>query len=233
MLIILGPEVKIDEQISDGFLSEVAASNPQQAEKGVTRSDSATASEEAGSRGVHSSDSQSLELVSIVNNGVQLSSSKETTFEAILEEIVKAIEGDIVQNLVEFPSIQTQTLNKAGVLEAVGSEAHSKFLQNSNTVAVEETIGSFALGWNESKDSKGSKLEAWNRSEFGHVGKEVARLQKQLEWLELQPTDAGVIQKICLGSVEAISIKSAGPLPFFYGFVVVWDYGSRLGVDQD
>ena len=41
-----------------------------------------------------------------------------------------------------------------------------------------------------------SKLEAWNRSRFGHVGKEVARLQKCLEWLELQPTDAGVIQSI-------------------------------------
>lgn len=41
-----------------------------------------------------------------------------------------------------------------------------------------------------------SKLEAWNRSEFGRVGKEVARLQKQLEWLKLQPTDASVIQRI-------------------------------------
>ena len=34
-------------------------------------------------------------------------------------------------------------------------------------------------------NSRKSKLEAWSRSEFGHVGKKVARLQKQLEWLEL------------------------------------------------
>lgn len=31
---------------------------------------------------------------------------------------------------------------------------------------------------------------------FGHVGKEINRLQKHLEWLEVQPTDPGIIQKI-------------------------------------
>ena len=30
-------------------------------------------------------------------------------------------------------------------------------------------------------------LEAWNKRELGHVGKKIAELQKQLEWLELQP----------------------------------------------
>ena len=39
-------------------------------------------------------------------------------------------------------------------------------------------------------------MEAWNKFEFDHVGKEVARLQKWLEWLELYPTDVGVIQSI-------------------------------------
>ena len=32
------------------------------------------------------------------------------------------------------------------------SKAHSKSLLNFNTIAVEETVGSFALGWNKSKD---------------------------------------------------------------------------------
>ena len=135
-------------------VSEVAAINPQQAEKGDIGSDNATASDEGVSRWVHSIDSRSLELVSIVNNGVQLSSSKEAAFEVILEDIDKAIAGDVVkpnsiivevaQNPVEFPSIQIQNLNKAGISEAVGSKAHSMLLQNSNTIAVEETVGSFA-----------------------------------------------------------------------------------------
>ena len=30
-------------------------------------------------------------------------------------------------------------------------------------------------------------LEAWNKREFGHVGRKIVELQKQLEWLELQP----------------------------------------------
>ena len=138
-------------------VSEVAAINPQHAEKSDIGSDTATASDEGVLRGVHSSDSRSLELVSLVNNGVLLSSSKKADFEAILEDIDKAIAEDVVkpdsiivnaaQNPVEFPSIQTENLNKSGVSEAVGSKAHSMLLQNSNTVAVEETVGSFALGW--------------------------------------------------------------------------------------
>jgi len=31
-----------------------------------------------------------------------------------------------------------------------------------------------------------SHLEAWNKTEFGHVGRKIAELQKHLEWLELQ-----------------------------------------------
>ena len=30
------------------------------------------------------------------------------------------------------------------------------------------------------------RLEAWNKTEFGHVGQKIAALQKHLEWLELQ-----------------------------------------------
>ncbi|KAL0009325.1 hypothetical protein SO802_010827 [Lithocarpus litseifolius] len=36
------------------------------------------------------------------------------------------------------------------------------------------------------------KLEGWNKSEFGHVGKKIALLQKQLEWLELQSSSPDV-----------------------------------------
>lgn len=32
-----------------------------------------------------------------------------------------------------------------------------------------------------------SRLEAWNKTVFGHVGRGVDELQKWLEWLELQP----------------------------------------------
>lgn len=45
-----------------------------------------------------------------------------------------------------------------------------------------------------------AKLEAWN--EFGHVGREIARLQKHLEWLEMQPTDSGIIQNIRKTRIE-------------------------------
>ncbi|XP_075652642.1 uncharacterized protein LOC142623107 [Castanea sativa] len=33
-----------------------------------------------------------------------------------------------------------------------------------------------------------SSLDAWNKLEFGHVGKTIAALQTKLEWLELQPS---------------------------------------------
>lgn len=35
-------------------------------------------------------------------------------------------------------------------------------------------------------DNCRSRLELWNKNVFGHVGKNIARLQKHLEWLELQ-----------------------------------------------
>lgn len=41
-----------------------------------------------------------------------------------------------------------------------------------------------------------SKLEAWNKAEFGHVGVKIAHLQKQLEWLELQSTSPDVNRKL-------------------------------------
>ena len=33
-----------------------------------------------------------------------------------------------------------------------------------------------------------TRLDAWNKTEFGHVGRRVAELQKRLEWIELQPS---------------------------------------------
>ena len=32
-----------------------------------------------------------------------------------------------------------------------------------------------------------AKLEVWNKNCFGYVGKNIARLQKHLQWLEMQP----------------------------------------------
>ena len=41
-------------------------------------------------------------------------------------------------------------------------------------------------------------LDAWNKVEFGHVGRKTAKLQKHLEWLELQlasPSNIGEMRK--------------------------------------
>ena len=38
------------------------------------------------------------------------------------------------------------------------------------------------------------RLDAWNKTEFGHVGQKIAALQKHLEWLELQPASPSNIQ---------------------------------------
>ena len=35
-------------------------------------------------------------------------------------------------------------------------------------------------------------LNAWNKEEFGHVGRKIAKLQKKLEWLELQPPSSNM-----------------------------------------
>lgn len=43
-------------------------------------------------------------------------------------------------------------------------------------------------------DTCRSRLEEWNISEFGHVGKEIYHLQKRLEWLEMQPTTQATIK---------------------------------------
>ncbi|XP_075670458.1 uncharacterized protein LOC142640275 [Castanea sativa] len=40
------------------------------------------------------------------------------------------------------------------------------------------------------------KLEDWNRNVFRHVGREIARLQIQLKWLEMQPSNPGIITNI-------------------------------------
>lgn len=144
--------------------TEVAAvsDNPKLAEEGDNKSDIATNSDGGVLRGVYSNESRSLELVSLENNGVLLFSSKEVDFEAILQDIDKAIAADTVkpdtiivdatQNSLEIPSVQIHNLNKSGISEVVGSKVHSLSLQNSNTVAVEETLGSFELGWIESKE---------------------------------------------------------------------------------
>ncbi|XP_075669717.1 uncharacterized protein LOC142639416 [Castanea sativa] len=46
------------------------------------------------------------------------------------------------------------------------------------------------------------KLQEWNQSEFGHVGKKVAQLQKLLEVLEMQPTSPEVIKHMRETRVE-------------------------------
>ena len=45
-------------------------------------------------------------------------------------------------------------------------------------------------------------LDAWNQNDFGHVGKQIARLQKALEWLELQPTSPSIITEMQKTRVE-------------------------------
>ena len=39
-----------------------------------------------------------------------------------------------------------------------------------------------------------AKLEGWNKTEFGHVGRKISELQKHLEWIELQPTTLDIAQ---------------------------------------
>lgn len=41
-----------------------------------------------------------------------------------------------------------------------------------------------------------TSLEAWNKHEFSHVGRKIADLQSQLEWLELQPSSPEFIQAL-------------------------------------
>ena len=47
-----------------------------------------------------------------------------------------------------------------------------------------------------------TRLQAWNRDEFGHVGKEIAQLQKLLKYLEMQPTSLDVIENMRKTRVE-------------------------------
>ena len=42
-------------------------------------------------------------------------------------------------------------------------------------------------------DNCSIKLEMWNKSVFGHLGNNLTRLQKHLEWLELQSVTPKVI----------------------------------------
>lgn len=39
-----------------------------------------------------------------------------------------------------------------------------------------------------------AKWERWNKTEFVHVGKKIADLQKRLEWIELQPSMSNIAQ---------------------------------------
>ena len=47
-----------------------------------------------------------------------------------------------------------------------------------------------------------NKLEVWNMTDYGHVGKKIASLQKRLEWLELQATSPDVIRDLKETRVE-------------------------------
>ena len=39
-----------------------------------------------------------------------------------------------------------------------------------------------------------TRLEGWNKTDFGHVGRKIFDLQKRLEWIELQPTTPDIVQ---------------------------------------
>ena len=41
-----------------------------------------------------------------------------------------------------------------------------------------------------------ARLEVWNGTKFGNVGKTMAELQKKLEWLELQPSTSDMIRSL-------------------------------------
>ena len=41
-----------------------------------------------------------------------------------------------------------------------------------------------------------SSLDAWNKLEFGHVGRQIDTLQKHLAWLEVQLTSPGIISDL-------------------------------------
>ena len=47
-----------------------------------------------------------------------------------------------------------------------------------------------------------SKLETWNKMEFGHVGRRVTEVQKRLEWIELQPPSPAINQELKRTRVE-------------------------------
>ena len=47
-----------------------------------------------------------------------------------------------------------------------------------------------------------AKLETWNKTEFGHVGRKVTELQKRLEWLELQPSSPDINHELKSTRVE-------------------------------
>lgn len=46
------------------------------------------------------------------------------------------------------------------------------------------------------------KLDAWNKNEFGHVGKKINELQKHLEWLLLQPASPSITQDMKSTRIE-------------------------------
>uniref|UniRef100_A0A7N2M9X1 Zinc knuckle CX2CX4HX4C domain-containing protein n=1 Tax=Quercus lobata TaxID=97700 RepID=A0A7N2M9X1_QUELO len=39
-----------------------------------------------------------------------------------------------------------------------------------------------------------TRLEGWNKTDFGNVGRKISDLQKRLEWIELQPTTPDIVQ---------------------------------------
>ena len=47
-----------------------------------------------------------------------------------------------------------------------------------------------------------TRLEAWNKMEFGHAERKVAELQKWLEWIKLQPPSLEINQELKSTRVE-------------------------------
>ena len=51
--------------------------------------------------------------------------------------------------------------------------------------------GGFPISW--CLELCWNRLNAWNKSDFGHVGRKILELQSKLEWLEHQPASPSII----------------------------------------
>lgn len=66
----------------------------------------------------------------------------------------------------------------------------------------EDQNGGSASPINACLDLRRYRSDAWDTSEYGHVGKEILNLQKRLKWLEMQPASSSTIKDIRETRVE-------------------------------